>query len=82
MHEKISMCGSCGGSRPVPRANKAVPQPPPNAVQRVAPPGSFNPPDKFCKICGWAIKNSKLPGPNGRLIDQKSCTNRMCQNYR
>jgi hypothetical protein len=90
------MC-QCGGPRapatPAPRAMpppqaipraipRAIPTPPPNAVRRIAPAGSYNLPDRFCKVCGWAIKASKLPGPNGVLIEQRACTNRMCQNFR
>ena len=65
----------------IPRAIPRAPMPPPSTPKRIVLPGR-NLPDRLCKVCGWAIKASKLPGPNGTLIEQKSCTNRLCQNFR
>lgn len=64
---------------PMPRVIRP-PQPKPVVTQ--APPGSFNPPGRFCSKCGWIVAVSKYADPTtGNIVEKRSCTNRKCPDY-
>ena len=79
--------------RPAVRSLPIQPSPPPPKprqiikapvikVINVAPPGSYNPPGKFCEKCGWIVAVSKYADPRtGQIIEKRSCTNRRCSDY-
>jgi len=58
-------------SRPAPRA----------IATNISPAKSVS--NKFCEKCGWMMKVSRYPHPvSGQIIENFSCTNRRCYNYR
>lgn len=85
------MCGSCGrGKRhyvqPKPMPAPPLASPPTQKIiqtnQKSQGQGIIAS-DKFCRICGWAIKPSKFVDPiTNRLVEKIACTNRTCSNYK
>ena len=84
----------CGKGKPKQAAPvRQVPDPKPSvrpkpitaeqkAIVPVAPPGSVNPPGKYCTKCGWIVAISKFADPiTGKIIEKRSCTNRRCVDY-
>lgn len=69
---------------PVPATPKARPLTPKHNKKMIptAPPGSYNPPGKFCDKCGWVVAVSKYSDPTtGQVVEKRSCTNRKCSDY-
>lgn len=60
---------------------KSAPARPPVPTP-AAPPGTFNPPGKFCPKCGWVMAITKYADPiTNAIIEKRTCTNRQCVNY-
>ena len=83
----------CGRGPDRPKPNRTIPIPTtPNVTIRsappaqraipAAPPGSFNPPGKFCTKCGWVVAITKYADPiTHAVIEKRTCTNRRCIDY-
>jgi hypothetical protein len=77
----IPMCG-CNNqpTRPMPRSTVPAMKPAPKRPATTAV--KIREGDKFCKVCGWALKKSvHTNSANNSTTTKVSCTNRMCSNY-
>jgi len=87
----MACCGQGKPKKAAPIRQVPAPKPPERpkpitvnqkAIVPTAPPGSVNPPGKYCTKCGWIIAISKFVDPaTGQIIEKRSCTNRRCVDY-